>query len=161
MCVQLVPMTRELCRRCFRNFAQDPALFADLSLYRPYVYSDARCDEYFDRQQKLGRVQFAIMIDDEPIGEILLKKIDRIEKCCTLSVCISNDRFKDRGYGTQAERLAITYAFTELDIDTVYADCVHRNTRSQHVLEKIGFQKTHADETFVYYRCDKSTWKPQ
>lgn len=159
MNVQLVPMTRALCRRCFRNFVQDPALFADLSLYRPYVYSDEKCDEYFDRQVALGRVHFAIMCDDEPIGEVLLKKIDQVAKCCTLSICISCDEFKNRGIGTQAEMQTLEYAFTELELDTVYADCVRRNTRSQHVLEKIGFRQTHADETFIYYRCDKPSGK--
>ena len=47
------------------------------------------------------------------------------------------------------------YAFYELDIPTLYADSIRPNTRSQHVLEKIGFTMTGEDEQFKYYRIDR------
>ena len=37
----------------------------------------------------------------------------------------------------------------------VNADAALKNTRSQHVLEKVGFQYTHEDDTFKYYRCER------
>ena len=36
----------------------------------------------------------------------------------------------------------------------VNADAALKNTRSQHVLEKVGFCYTHEDDTFKYYRCE-------
>lgn len=51
------------------------------------------------------------------------------------------------------------YAFDILEMDTVYADAILKNTRSQHVLQKVGFIETHCDETFRYYRCDKAFWR--
>ena len=50
------------------------------------------------------------------------------------------------------------YAFDEMKMDTVFADSVLKNTRSQHVLQKVGFSETHRDEHFVYYRCDRESW---
>ena len=43
----------------------------------------------------------------------------------------------------------------ELDIPTLFADTIQTNTRSQHVLEKIGFTLIRDDEDFKYYRIDR------
>lgn len=44
---------------------------------------------------------------------------------------MQNDAVKDKGYGTQAERLAVKYAFDQLGMVAVNADTVLKNTRSQ------------------------------
>ena len=62
---------------------------------------------------------------------------------------------KNRGYGTQAEILALRYAFNDLRLKTVFADAVSRNIRSQHVLEKAGFRFVEEKEGFRYYRCNR------
>ena len=69
--------------------------------------------------------------------------------------CMKNDSFKGRGFGTQAERLAVDYIFSELDIPTVLADAIRTNLRSQYVLEKVGFKFTGEDESFRYYCMDR------
>ena len=68
---------------------------------------------------------------------------------------MKNSKYKDRGFGTKAEQLAIEYVFHELDIPVLYADVILSNKRSQHVLEKLGFQLTGEDERFKYYRIDR------
>lgn len=68
---------------------------------------------------------------------------------------MQNDAVKDKGYGTQAERLAVKYAFDQLGMFAVNADTVLKNTRSQRVLEKIGFHFTGEDEMFKYYRIER------
>lgn len=39
---------------------------------------------------------------------------------------MKNSKYKDRGFGTKAEQLAIQYVFNELDIRVLYADCIER-----------------------------------
>ena len=51
--------------------------------------------------------------------------------------------------------MAIQYVFRDLDIPTLYADSIQTNTRSQHVLEKVGFTLTHEDKDFKYYRIGR------
>ena len=70
-----------------------------------------------------------------------------------------SDAFKNKGYGTQAELLALDYAFNTMELSTVYADSLIGNTRSQHVLKKVGFQDTGRDANFIYYECKKADWK--
>ena len=100
------------------------------------------------------RVVFAVMLDGAPIGEVQLKRINRERNDCTLSIHLQNDAVKNRGFGTQAEKQAVRYAFDVLKLDAVNADAVLKNTRSQHVLEKAGFMFTREDEMFRYYRIE-------
>ena len=115
-------------------------------------------DARWERQRQHGRIHLAVMLEQEPIGEVILMDIDAEKRCCILSIHMKNDSVKNRGYGTRAEILALECAFGTLEMETVFADAIYKNKRSQHVLEKIGFQKAHSDEQCVYSRCDKEVW---
>lgn len=69
---------------------------------------------------------------------------------------MKNKNYKDRGFGTRAEQLAIEYVFYELDIPMLYADSVLTNTRSQHVLEKVGFRFIYEDEQRKHYKITRA-----
>ena len=69
-----------------------------------------------------------------------------------MGICLKSDAYKNRGIGTQAERLAAAYVFSELNIPLLYADTLRTNTRSQRVLEKAGFSFIREDGDFRYYR---------
>ena len=153
--ITLEPMTRELCRRLFSGWQNDPAIYADMGLFRPYVYDEAAVDRYFDSKQVPSRVLLAVMLAGEPIGEVQLKSIDREKAECTLSIHLKHDDLKGRGFGTEAERLAVAYAFETLGLRAVNADTIKKNTRSAHVLEKVGFKRMGEDDGFFYYRIEK------
>ncbi len=155
MNIRLDIMTRELCRAYMQEFNHDAALFLDPSQMKPYIYHEQQCDAYFERNQKSGRVHLAILHGEEPIGEVILKNIDCEQKQCSLGICLKNDRWKNKGFGTEAERLVLQYAFEHIGMDAVAADALQHNKRSQHVLKKVGFQETHQDAHFVYYVCKK------
>ena len=67
---------------------------------------------------------------------------------------MQNDTVKGKGYGTEAEKLAVRYAFDKLGMSAVNADTVVKNTRSQHILEKIGFRLVKEEGNFRYYRIE-------
>lgn len=66
-----------------------------------------------------------------------------------------NDSVKGQGIGTIAEQLILDYATDQLGMKTVYADSILKNTRSQRVLEKVGFALIGIDDTFKYYKFEK------
>lgn len=152
--IALKPMTRELFHTLYRGFENDPDIYMEMQYYTQYVYNSEKVDERFDSLQTPERVVFAVMLDEAPIGEVQLKRINRERNDCALSIHLQNDTVKNRGFGTQAERLAVRYAFDVLKLDAVNADAVLKNTRSQHVLEKAGFTFTREDEMFRYYRIE-------
>lgn len=155
--ISLRIMTRALCHELFRGWENDPDLFVDMARFRAYRYDEKAVDQYFEAKQEPSRILLAIMRDSAPIGEIQLKKIDWERRECTLSIHMQNDRVKGRGYGTCAERLAVRYAFEVLGMDAVNADALVKNQRSQHVLEKAGFQYMKEENGFKYYRCENAS----
>lgn len=153
--IVLKKMTRELCRELYKDWSNDPSIYMDKSRYKPFCYSEAAADRYFDSKNTSSRILFAIMLGEKPIGELQLKRIDREKAECTLSIHMQNDSVKGRGFGTQAELKAVQYAFDELGMAAVNADTIRKNTRSQHVLEKAGFKFVREDGEFKYYRIEK------
>ena len=137
--IQLKAMTRELCHELYKHWTNDASIYMDMHL----------------KGQDASRRLFAIMLGDKVIGELQLKQIDHDKKECSLSIHMQNDAVKGKGYGTQAERLAVKTAFDEFGMAAVNADTIRKNTRSQHVLEKVGFRFVGEDETFKYYRIER------
>lgn len=154
--ISLQIMTRELCHDLYKGWINDASIYMDMKLFKPYTYNEDAVNRYFESKQDVSRVVFAIMLDAEVIGELQLKQIDRDRKECTLSIHMQNDSVKGKGYGTQAEKLAIKYAFEKLGMLVVNADAVLKNTRSQHVLEKVGFRFVKEEGIFRYYRVEQA-----
>lgn len=157
--VALCEMTRERLHAFYRAYENDPALFMDMDRFEPFVYRPEWVNARFDAHRQQGRKMFAVMLGEWVIGELELKQIDREARTCVLGIALQNDAVKEKGYGTEAERQALCYAFDVLDMQTVYADAVHRNVRSQHVLEKVGFRFVREDGAFRYYECTKSNFE--
>lgn len=156
--VVLVEPTRELMHRYYSQFERDPDLYMDMALFSPYVYDREKVDLSYDHP-KNDRAMFLIMRGEEIVGEVGLKKIDSVNGECELTIHMRDDSVKGLGYGTQAEKLMLRYAFEELGMNAVKADSVLKNTRSRHVLEKIGFRFLKEDGIFRYYRIEKEEYE--
>lgn len=148
-------MTREMCHEFYKDFHNDPAI----GHYYEYVYTPEIADRYFENNSATDRKLFAIMVDGRIVGECKLKNIDFQKRVCSMGIHLQNDSVKEKGYGTQAERLVLQYAFEELGMVAVDADAALKNTRSQHVLEKVGFEYVREDDTFKYYRCVRKAYE--
>ena len=160
--ISLRAMSLPLMQTYYREFERDPVLFADPDEYAPYTYDPAAVEaEYARRCGIADRVDFMIMRGQTPVGEIALKHIDAAAGTAEMSVHLQNDTVKNCGYGTRAERLVLYYAFAVRELDTVTADAVHGNARSQHVLEKIGFTRTGENDLFVQYAITRAAWRPE
>ena len=116
--VSLKPMTRQMCHEFYQNFQNDPAI----GHYYEYVYTPEIADRYFDNNSVADRKLFAIMVGNKIVGECKLKNIDLKKQECSIGIHLQNDAVKEKGYGTQAERLILQYAFEELGMIAVNAD---------------------------------------
>jgi tRNA (guanine-N7-)-methyltransferase len=154
--LRLVPATLPLCHAYFRQFQQSPELFEDPGRCLPYFYDPQKVDDWFsERQARQNERRFYALLGEEPIGDLVLKKIDPVQRRCELGVCLVNERWKNHGYGTLAEKLALRLAFEELGMETVLADSLLQNSRSQRSLQKAGFRFVSEDEHFKYYRITR------
>lgn len=148
----LKPFTYEKCHAFYRNYQPDPQMWGEMI----FTYQQEQIDQYY-RQMVLNPTRrfFAICLDETVIGEIQLKKISFEKGEATLSIHLQKDEYKNKGYGTWAEKMIIEYAFNHLGLHTVYADAVKQNTRSRRALKKAGFVYIREDEDFIYFEIKK------
>lgn len=159
MDIKLQKITLEGMNELDRDFQRDPATFADMSLFSEYHYSPEETQKRFERYSAPDRRHFLILLDGHPVGEIGVKHIDWERREGELSIHLQNDAVKNRGIGTCAERQLLAYAFEELGLNAVTARAIEKNTRSQHVLEKVGFKFIRQENGFLHYRCSRSPGK--
>ena len=158
--ISLHDVTLALMHEYYKGFQNDPDIFMDLSRFTEYIYNPAVVDARYHAQEfDAGRKNFFIMADGKPVGEISLKHIDNERKQAELSIHLQNDSVKNRGIGTRAEQLLLTYAFDVMHLELVLANTVLKNTRSQRVLEKIGFQFVKQDGIFKHYQYTRKEYE--
>ena len=148
--------TLPLCHAFFRALKQAPELFEDPADYTPYTYDPARVDAFFAaRRAKPDRKDFAMLLGEDVIGQLALKHIDPAQASGELEICLVSDEVKNRNYGSRAVRMALERAFGPLGLETVTANTLLHNTRSQRVLQKNGFRTTGQDGHFRFFRVTK------
>ena len=151
--ITLNPYTLEMCKKFYKAYVSDLNM-----MDTKYIYNEEKVYEFYKTKVlDHSRCFFAICINSSVIGEIQLKRIDLEKSCGTLSIHIVNNKYKGYGYGTEAEKLLINYARNELELKTIFADTVHRNDRSKHILLKLGFKYLYDDEVLNYFKLDLTT----
>lgn len=139
--VQLTAITREdlpLFTEWFANieFRRFLALIA-----MPFTLEDEQ--DWFEFQRKdPDTINFAIrtLDDDQLIGSCGIMAIHWPARNCIVGIGVSNASYWGQGYGTDAMRVLLKYAFMELDLHRVGLDVYSYNTRAIKSYEKIGFQ---------------------
>ena len=149
--ISLLPYTMDRCHEFWKDYIVDYNMWDE-----EFVYDKNWVDKYYNfKVRDKTRRYFAICINDKVIGEIQLKNINDQKGIATLGIHFSNDNYKNQGFGTEAIELMICYSFEHLKLNTLYADAVLRNKRSEHVLEKLGFVEIRADEILRYYELKR------
>lgn len=78
--------------------------------------------------------------DDTLIGFVALFGIEWNNQCGRLAIGIGNPNYRNKGYGTDALRLILRYAFNELNLHRVGLDVISYNKRAIRAYEKVGFK---------------------
>ncbi|TKH42097.1 GNAT family N-acetyltransferase [Paenibacillus terrae] len=78
--------------------------------------------------------------DDVLIGFVAIHGIEWNNRIGQLAVGIGNGDYRGKGYGTEAVRLILRYAFYELNLNRVGLDVIEYNEQAIRTYEKVGFQ---------------------
>jgi len=149
--IELLPYTIERCHEFWKDYVADNDM-----LDEKYTYDENWVKKYYQVKVLVqNRKYFAICRKGKIIGEIQLKNIDFNDKSGTMSVHLSNNIYKNKGFGTEAQQLLLDYAFNCLGLECIYADTILRNKRSQYILEKLGFIKIREDVSLKYYKLNR------
>lgn len=136
--IYLRTFAREEYHKHWSSYVSDPLMDPNT-----YIYDKEKVDKFYDtiieKESWYPRVG-VFLKDNTPIGELSFKRINHEKSQCELGIVLDNDTYKGLGYGTEAIKLAIDYAFNTLDLKYIYADTMGSNLKMQKILEKFGFK---------------------
>ena len=76
-----------------------------------------------------------------PIGNLDLRDIDYRHRSAGFGILIGEADCRGKGYGTEATRLMLDYAFTALGLNNVMLTCYEYNLAGQRAYVKAGFKE--------------------
>lgn len=121
------------------KWLNDPEVKRYLRMYWPI--SQAEEEIWFERQ--LGNPNsriFAIETEDGThIGNISLDEIDWKNRKATMGIIIGERSYWDQGYGTDAVKTLLSFAFNELNLNRIELSVYDFNPRAIRCYEKCGF----------------------
>lgn len=104
----------------------------------------AEQDEWFLELNKYDtKVVFAICLNkgNKHIGNVSLYSIDLINRNAGLSVFIADQNNRHKGYGTEALKLLLDYAFNHINLIRVYLKTSADYTGAVKMYQSLGFKK--------------------
>lgn len=141
-----------------KNLIIRPTVFDDCVLFaewenQPHVTEFFTMDEGRTYEQIVtefvrynldpSKLQFTITLkpEDAPIGKIYISRIDRHEDSMDITrIYIADPAHRGKGYGEEALRLILEYAFINLHMERVTIDHFEGNRIAAGLYEKIGFK---------------------
>ena len=139
--VRLRAIEREDIPRFVRWF-NDPEVRRYLSMYEPM--SRAQEERWFESHlSRRDDIILAIEVREGGswghIGNVGLHRIDWKNRVATLGIVIGEKEYWGKGYGTEAVRTMLRYAFHELGLNRVELETYSFNPRAQRCYQKAGF----------------------
>src|SRR5881396_341274 len=146
--VLLRPLASTDLRRCVKWFS-DPQIIRFLGRDAPVTLAEE--ERWFrDYERRTDEQIFAIEVEGNHIGNLGLHKVDRVHRKADVGIVIGEPTLWSKGYGTEAMRVALRYAFDVLGLNKVSLDVLEYNIRAIHTYERLGFQREGLHREDVY-----------
>lgn len=94
---------------------------------------------YATRGEQDDRLDLAIMVADDYVGEVVLNELDTANLSCNLRIALVGSRVFGRGYGSEALSLVLDHAFGSTPLHRISLEVFSFNDRAKHVYKKAGF----------------------
>lgn len=93
--------------------------------------------------QDPGTVEFRMrtLEDDRLIGFVALHTIEWNNRSANLAIGIGDPEYRGKGYGSDALRAVLRYAFHEMNLERIGLNVNGNNTRAIRAYEKAGFRR--------------------
>ena len=108
-------------------------------------------EKWFEKEKKPGEITLAIETKKgEYIGNIGLHNIDLIFRHGEIGIVIGEKAYREKGLGTQAVRLLVDYAFSQMNLHRIEYRAIADNERSIKTAKRIGFKEEGRRRETVY-----------
>lgn len=117
--------------------------------------SEAKTKQWFnDLNFNSTRKEFMICLKktNEAIGFTSLKNIDLFNSKAELSMLIGHKTLWNKGYGREAKKLIINYAFNEMGLNKLYTHNWSENKRIIDLNKKMGFKIDGVLRSDIYFK---------
>jgi diamine N-acetyltransferase len=124
-----------------QTWINDQDVIRNLLNFRP-MNREAE-EEFVDkitRDPELLVLGIALRSDDRLIGDVALHRIQSRDRQAGFGILIGDKAEWSKGYGTEATRLIVRYAFDALNLNRVWLHVLANNQRGQRAYEKVGFK---------------------
>ena len=126
------------------NMINDPDLEQMLG-GSSYPVSMEKQVEWIQSQEEKKNILRCIIAKKESekqgVGTIILSDIDRKNGTAQIHIKMDKVLGQRKGYGTDALKTIVQYAFNEMRLNCIYADVLEYNVPSQKLFEKCSFTK--------------------
>jgi [ribosomal protein S5]-alanine N-acetyltransferase len=119
----------------------DPEVTRTLRRYRPLTLTEELA--FIERMAKNETdfwLAIALREEDKFVGVTGLHNLDARHRSITFGIAIGEKAAWGKGYGTEATRLMVGFAFQTLNLNRVSLDVYAFNERAQRCYEKAGFR---------------------
>lgn len=149
-----------------RPIERDDAAYYYRSLYEPQgrimtgtqkIYSEQSIERYLESTSSdASRVHLLIGLqeNDETVGDIAIQDIDSMNRNANVRIAIFEERHQGFGYGSEAMRLLLDYAFGVLQLHRVELNVFSYNERAIRAYEKVGFTVEGRQREALYYNFE-------
>jgi len=132
----------------YMSISDDPELIATMG-WRPFQSGEKERFIQFTQVLSVPHLDGAKAIvfsiisgtDDRAIGFISIKGIDEKETCAEVGIAIMEREYRRHGYGTEALKQVLDYAFNKLSLSLLSLTVFLSNQTAIRVYEKVGFRK--------------------
>lgn len=96
---------------------------------------------YGSRAEHEDRLDLAVVdrATGQYVGEVVLNELDVNNNSCSFRIALGT-RGQNRGFGTEATRLVLRYAFERVGLHRISLEVYSFNPRARRVYEKVGFR---------------------
>jgi RimJ/RimL family protein N-acetyltransferase len=147
--VYLAPLEDEHINH-YMSISDDPDLIATMG-WRPFGPNEKERFIQFSQvltlpdlnSDKVKVFSIISVAGDKAIGYVSIKGICKKEARAEVGIAIMEREYRGQGFGTEALRQAIDYAFNKLGLKLLGLTVFPSNQRAIRAYEKTGFRKTH------------------
>lgn len=109
--------------------------------YTPYALESSRASVEDVIKQHRHVFSIVDLATDTLIGRCLLFDINQVDRNAMLGIVIGEKSYWGRGYGQDATRLLLDYAFNLLNLNSVMLGAFSFNERAINCYRKVGFKE--------------------
>ena len=132
------------------RWMNDPAVAINFGQYPQVVSSTNELNWLFEPPNDIQRYAMILTDGDEMIGCISLQNIDHKNRNAFIGIFIGEAERRNKGYGAEAMRLLLGYAFRTMNLNAVMLSVHEDNIGGITCYKKVGFKEAGRRREWVY-----------